>query len=102
MVSVPLQGVIPVGTQYELRDAQNFFGAPLLSGVYDGSPLSVPTVSRPPAAPVGLNAPAPTGPDFQVFIVIPTTPPYSPRESVRRPSTAPKPPKTADRSPEAP
>jgi hypothetical protein len=96
-VDVDLQGVIPPNTHYELRDAQNFFGDPVLTGVYNGEPLQVPMVHLTPAAPVGLSAPAPTGPDFGVFVVIPTKPPYAPRDRARRPSSGPRSPTTVER-----
>ena len=72
-VSLDLRNILPTGTPYELRNAQNFFGPPVLAGTFNGSPLSVPMNGLSPAKPVGLSsAPEPTGPDFQVFVLIPT------------------------------
>jgi hypothetical protein len=82
--SVPLQGVLENGTDYELRNAQNFFGPPVLSGTYQGSPLAIPLSGLAVAAPIGRPAPAATGPDFQVFVLIP-----------KRPTPAGKPPAAA-------
>jgi hypothetical protein len=90
-VLVDLQGVIPVGEHYELRDAQNFFGLPVLTGVYDGNPLIVPMNGLTPAEPVGLPTPASTAPDFAVFVIVPTVPPYSPRSHIDRAPGAPGP-----------
>ncbi len=74
-VSVSLKGILKAGTPYELRNAQNYYGPPVLSGTYDGnSSLHIPMDNLAPAAPVGLPAPTPTGREFQVFIVVPKPP----------------------------
>jgi PKD repeat protein len=71
-VGVSLKGILKAGTAYEIRNAQNFFGPAVLSGTYDGSStLSLPMNGLAPAIPVGRPAPPPTGPEFQVFIVLP-------------------------------
>jgi PKD repeat protein len=71
-VGVSLKGILKAGTQYEIRNAQNFFGPAVLSGTYDGSAtLQLPMNGLSPATPVGRPAPPPTGPEFQVFIVLP-------------------------------
>ena len=41
-VDVDISGVVPAGKQYEVRDAQNFFGAPIASGTYGGGTISIP------------------------------------------------------------
>ncbi len=76
MVNVSLKGVLAAGTRYEVRNAQNFFGPPILSGTYDGtSSLQLPMTGLTAATPVGRTSPPPeTGPDFQVFVVIPKPP----------------------------
>jgi PKD repeat protein len=74
--TVPLEGVLARGTVYELRNAQNFFGPPVLTGTYQGAPLVVPLSGLTSAVPVGRPAPPATGPDFAVFILLPkATPP---------------------------
>lgn len=71
-VGVSLKGILKAGTPYEIRNAQNFFGPAVLSGTYDGSStLSLPMNGLAPATPIGRTAPAPTGPEFQVFVVLP-------------------------------
>ena len=71
-VGVSLKGILKAGTAYEIRNAQNFFGPAVLSGTYDGSStLQLPMNGLAPATPVGRPAPPPTGPDFQVFVVVP-------------------------------
>lgn len=87
-LDVDVHGAIMVGTHYELRNAQNFFGPPVLSGIYDGSPLHVPMTPLTPATPVGWPTPTPTGPDFQVFVLVPTAPPSDSRAAVHRPGHA--------------
>ena len=83
-VAVSLKGILKAGTPYELRNAQNFFGPPVLSGTYDGSTsLQIPMDNLAPAAPVGLAAPTPTGREFQVFVVVP-----KPSTSNAKPPTA--------------
>ncbi|HKC24553.1 MAG TPA: dockerin type I domain-containing protein, partial [Thermoanaerobaculia bacterium] len=47
-----------------------FYGAPVLSGTYQGGSVSFPMTGLAPAAPAGMAAPAPTGPEFNVFVVL--------------------------------
>ena len=67
---------LTVGDHYEVRDAQDFFGAPVVSGVYDGAPIRVPMTGLVVAPPVG-NAPllpAHTAPEFGAFVVLRVAP----------------------------
>jgi hypothetical protein len=41
-VAVDLSGFLDVGQKYQILDPRDFFGAPLLHGVFDGSPVPVP------------------------------------------------------------
>ncbi|MBX6331679.1 MAG: right-handed parallel beta-helix repeat-containing protein, partial [Gemmatimonadaceae bacterium] len=71
-VSVDLSGVLDAGDRYEVRDAQNFFAPPVLSGTYSGDPIAIPMDAR-PAAPAIVpppHPPPPTGPEFGVFVVL--------------------------------
>jgi hypothetical protein len=71
-VAVDIGSVLPSGAAYEVRNAQDFSGAPVLSGVFDGQPLELPMRSLSVAAPNGpLLTPPPTGPTFNVFILLP-------------------------------
>lgn len=97
-VDVDVHGAIMPGTHYELRDAQNFFGPPVLSGVYTGAPLHVPMAALAPATPVGRPAPPSTGPEFQVFVLLPTAPPSASRGAVHRPTDTARLPATVQRS----
>jgi uncharacterized protein YjdB len=70
-VSVDLSGVLGVGQRYEVRNAQDFFGAPVATGTFGGGTLSVPLGGVTPPAVIGGSPTAPlkTGPAFDVFIV---------------------------------
>jgi hypothetical protein len=63
------------GQGYELRDAQNFYGKPVLAGKFDGKALEVPMTGLTVAAPEGLPAtyktPEHTAPEFGVFVLLP-------------------------------
>src|SRR5262249_33551755 len=71
------QSGLTLGQGYEVVDAQNYFGAPLASGVYNGGPISLPlnnsTVSAPISVPHGRTTPAQTSSQFNVFVVRPTS-----------------------------
>jgi hypothetical protein len=70
-VKVDLSSFLSRGQAFELRNVQDFFGSPVLSGKYKGKPLKVPMSGRTVAAPVGYEyAPAHTGPEFNVFVLI--------------------------------
>ena len=70
-VSVDLGGVLAVGQRYEVRNAQDFFGAPVATGTFGGGTLSVPLGGVTPPAVIGGSPTAPlkTGPAYDVFIV---------------------------------
>ena len=69
-VPVDLSGIVRVGDHYDVRNVQDFFGAPVLSGTYAGGPVAVPMAGVTPVAPIGgSRAPPQTGPDFGVFVV---------------------------------
>jgi hypothetical protein len=63
-----------VGDAYVVRHAQDFYGAPTASGIYDGGPIQLPAISITPPTPLGTTtAPAPvTGPTFNVFVLMRT------------------------------
>lgn len=70
-VEVDLRSAIPNGMPFEVLNAQNYFGPPVLDGVFDGSPVRLPMTGLSVAAPAGLPAPALTGPEFNVFVIRP-------------------------------
>ena len=68
-VSVDLSGVVPAGVRYEIRNAQNFYGAPVATGTGGGSvTLPMSAVAAPSVVGMGSIAPS-TGSEFQVFVV---------------------------------
>ncbi|MFN2385473.1 MAG: right-handed parallel beta-helix repeat-containing protein [Thermoanaerobaculia bacterium] len=71
-VDVNVGSILPVGARYELRNSQDFFGPPVLSGTYDGRPLRVPMSGLRTATPHGWPAPRPTGPEFNAFVLMRT------------------------------
>lgn len=71
-VAVDVSSVLTSGATYEVRNAEDFFGPPVLSGVFDGTPLHLPMTGLTVAAPNGsLITPPPTGPTFNVFVLLP-------------------------------
>jgi hypothetical protein len=72
-VPVDVSGVLGVGTSYEVRDAENFFGPAVLTGTYDGKPIAIPMTNLKPAATNGVfpTPPKHTAPEFGAFIVLP-------------------------------
>ncbi len=73
-VPVDLSGIVRVGDRYDVRNVQDFFGAPVLSGTYAGGPVDVPVTGVTPVAPIGGSPTPPpqTGPDFGVFVITST------------------------------
>jgi hypothetical protein len=72
-VAVDVGAVLPVGTRYELRDAQNFFGPVVASGVYGGGTIAVPMTGLTAAPVIGAVPiqPGHTGPEFGAFVLLP-------------------------------
>ena len=74
--SVPVDpaGALRIGDHFEVRNVQDFFGAPILTGTYAGGPLGIPMTGVAPPAIIGgaPHAPPQTGPDFDVFVVLKT------------------------------
>ena len=71
-VTVDVSSVLPVGTDFEVRNAQDFHAAPVLSGAFRGQPLQLPMTNLTVASPNGpLVTPPPTGPTFNVFVLLP-------------------------------
>jgi hypothetical protein len=71
-VAVDVRSELDAGAAYEVRNAEDFFAPPVLSGIFDGQPLDLPmtglTVAKPMAP---FRTPAPTGPIFNVFVLLP-------------------------------
>jgi hypothetical protein len=75
-VSVDLSSSgLAVGQAFQVIDAQNPFGGPILTGTYTGAPISLPMTLTAVAQPVG-NAPKPaqhTGVEYGSFVILPGT-----------------------------
>jgi hypothetical protein len=75
-VAVDVSPVLRPGAIFELRNAQDFWGAPVLAGTYTGGPLLVPMQAWPATQPLGFAvSPTPTGPEFNVFVLLTTQQP---------------------------
>ena len=71
MVEADVSGILPVGGRYEIRNAQDYYGPPVVSATYDGRPLRLPMTGLTVAKPVGVaTAPAATAPRFNVFVLV--------------------------------
>jgi len=70
-VSVDLSGIVPAGASYEIRNVQDLFGAPVVSGTYSGGAVDLPIRGVPAPVPTGMSssrAPA-TGTAFNAYVV---------------------------------
>lgn len=70
-VAVDLSSVLPVGSSFEIRDAQNYFAEPVLRGAYRGGPVFVSMKSSGITAPIGTveRFPRHTTTEFGVFVL---------------------------------
>jgi hypothetical protein len=71
-VPVSLVGIgLSNGNQFEVRNVQNLWGTPALTGTYSGAVVNIPMAAVTPPLPIGgsPNPPISTGPQFNVFIV---------------------------------
>jgi hypothetical protein len=63
---------IKVGDTYQIRDAENWYGGPVVSGVYNGSPVSILMTGLTVVQPFGSvpYQPSHTAPRFGVFVLL--------------------------------
>jgi len=73
-VQIDLSKVVPQGSRFEVRDAQNFFAKPVTEGVFEGGLVSIPMTGLTMARPEGRSALPHTAPEFGVFVVLPAQP----------------------------
>ncbi len=73
-VAVDLSGVLKPGSRFEIRNVQDVFGEPVVSGTYTGGTVALPMSGVEPPAPIGrpTRQPPKTGPGFDVFLVTST------------------------------
>ena len=69
-VAVDVSNVLSPGDSFVVQDAQNFFGSPVLSGVYSGGTINIPMTGTTMAQTIGLTTPAHTSEQFGVFVVM--------------------------------
>jgi hypothetical protein len=63
-------GLLAPGSADEIRNAQDFFGPPVLAGTWNGGKLTLPMEGLASVKPVGWPAPPPTSPEFAVFVLL--------------------------------
>lgn len=69
-VEANLSNVLRPGSSYEIYNVQDLFGSPVVSGEYIGGTVRLPMGPVRVAAALGKpDAPPPTGPDFNAFLV---------------------------------
>ena len=71
-VAADLSSVLQPGDRFEVHSVQDLFGAAVVSGTYDGSPVQIPMQVINPPLPIGRTTvlvPSPTGPLFDAFLV---------------------------------
>ncbi len=61
-----------MGSSYEIRNAQDYFATPVLTGTYAGGTLALPMSGLSVETPVGVAAPPATGPEFNAFVLLST------------------------------
>jgi Right handed beta helix region len=72
-VEVDLSAILKPGASFQIIDAENLFGSPIIAGRYTGAPVLIPmlklrTVTQPIGHPVAV---AHTGPVFGAFVLLP-------------------------------
>jgi hypothetical protein len=75
-VDVDISNVALLGARYTVWNVQDYFGPPVASGIYDGTPIRLPMTGVPPPPPLrdtGSESPV-TGPEFNVFVLTSTEP----------------------------
>ncbi len=58
-VAVNVSGILSPGDGFEVRNAADFFGAPVLTGTYSGGSITLPMNGLSVATPIGVVAPEP-------------------------------------------
>jgi hypothetical protein len=72
-VAVDVSKILSVGSHYVVQTAQNFYGPPIVSGIYSGGTISVPMSGWTAAPAIGTgiaNQPQSTGTQFGAFVVL--------------------------------
>jgi len=72
-ITVNVLGLLTAGDAYEVRNVQDFYGAPVTQGTYSGGgTIAIPMGGVPAPLPIGRPTPTPpqTGPSFDVFVLL--------------------------------
>jgi parallel beta-helix repeat protein len=69
-VPVNVGGVLAVGDKYQVLKGQDYFGSPVASGTYNGSPIQIQMAGLNAAKPVGLSVTKTTAPEFNAFVLV--------------------------------
>ena len=64
-----VSGVLRTGDRYVVHHVYDVFGAPVVTGTYQGGTITLPLTRRTAPAPIGLSAPAPSSNEFSVFLL---------------------------------
>ena len=74
VATVDLSNVLKPGDQFEVRNAQDFYGTPAYTGTYGGGAVSIPLTRVAPVAVIGGSPSAPPvpAPYFYAFVVVKT------------------------------
>jgi hypothetical protein len=71
VVEVTIGSILSTGTAYEVRNAQDYFGPPVVTGKYDGRALRIPMTNLRVSKPLGASRTLKTtGPTFGAFILL--------------------------------
>jgi hypothetical protein len=68
-VSVDLDGIVPLGSPYEIRNVFDLFGTPVASGIFDGSAVTLPIQAMLAPTPVGWTRGPSGGTEFNAYVV---------------------------------
>jgi hypothetical protein len=68
-VSIDLSDILLPGAPYEVRDAQDYFRGPTLTGTFSGSRIELPMTNPTIAAPIGFDLSLPDSADLRVFVL---------------------------------
>jgi hypothetical protein len=69
-ISVDLSEVLRPGEHFEVRDVEDFYGSPLVSGTYSGGSVSIPLTGTRQARSITGRSAAATGAEFAALVVI--------------------------------
>jgi parallel beta-helix repeat protein len=71
-VDVDVSGYLAIFSRFEVRNAQDFFAPPVVSGIFLGEPLRLPMTGLTVVQAIGATEPLfPTSPGFNVFVLLP-------------------------------